>query len=219
MMPEAPRTAEQRAESSRIGRSNVRRGKSHERRIANLFTAWTGNAFRRRRVEGRDSTVIDRDSTADVVCASRDIHFSIETKCGKIGTFDGLLSSPLASIITKHWHQCSYDAHLLSQSRSRRIYPMLFFKPHPNFDWMALSHHTFKDGILKPNQSQTGVGDITVPWFPCLSFDFHQRLGPISLDVSHSKKNPNYQSLILDPIYFCRWRDFEASVDPASIFC
>ena len=64
-----------------VGKSNVRRGKTYERRVSNLLTEWSGEEFRRRRVEGRDSNVIDRESTADVIPASKKIIFSIEVKC------------------------------------------------------------------------------------------------------------------------------------------
>ena len=43
-------TKPSREEMSRIGRSNVRRSKSHERRVAHLLTEWAGVDFRRRRV-------------------------------------------------------------------------------------------------------------------------------------------------------------------------
>ncbi len=66
--PKVERTKEEiLAQQSKIGKSNVRRSKGHERQVAHYLTDWSGQEFRRRRVEGRDVTVIERESTADVI--------------------------------------------------------------------------------------------------------------------------------------------------------
>ena len=78
---------------SKIGKSNVRKGKTYERRIAGLLTEFTNAEFRRRRVEGRDLSVVERESTADVIPVSREINFSIEAKSGKGFSFDALMGN------------------------------------------------------------------------------------------------------------------------------
>lgn len=203
------------AEMSRIGKSNVRRSKSHERRVAHLLAEWTGRMFRRRRVEGRDSTVVERESTADVIPVVGDIHFSIEAKCGEPTSLNGLLANPYNNQFTKRWHQTCYDAQLMTKVFNRHVYPLLFFKPHPSFDWIAISSLAFVNGVLLPKNG----GDSPLHcWFP--NFEFHYRWGEISHNISHTKNKKNHVKvpLILDNAIICRWSDFAASVNPDSFF-
>ena len=207
----------------KIGRSNVRRSKSHERRIAHLLTEWTGEEFRRRRVEGRDSNVVDRESTADVIPANKQIIFSIEAKCGECVSLDGMLANPKKNKWTVWWHQSCYDAIILSKALGKEIWPMMFFKPHPNFDWVAIAKEPFKRSILKsaklPIYSSWSadyvIGSIE---FPALSLDMFSWLGPIEHNVSQSKKNPVLKAIQLHPCYIMRWKDFAENIDPKSIF-
>ncbi len=199
---------------SRIGKSNVRRGKTHERKIANLLKDWSGEEFRRRRVEGRDSNVIDRESTADVIPANKKIIFSIEAKCGAVSTLDGLLADPHKNKFTVWWHQACYDAILLSKALNKDIWPMLFFKPHISADWVAIPREPFDRLILKDKH---GIARDTL-WFNNIYVDVYDRTGPISHNTSNSKKNPVLVPLNLHPCYFIRWKDFADNIDPSSIF-
>lgn len=201
-------------EMSRIGRSNVRRSKSHERRVAHLLQDFTGVEFRRRRVEGRDSTVVERESTADVIPVKGEILFSIEAKCGEAISWDGLLTNPKNNKFTGWWHQTTYDSIILTEVMKRKYYPLLFFKPHPNFDWIAIDKNVFSDGYIRDKE---GI-QIPKPSFPCLTFDTYDFIGEVRGDISHSRKNPVYKEIKLPSIYLIRWRDFEANVDPKSIF-
>ena len=210
-------------EMSRIGKSNVARSKSHERRVAKLLQDWSNVEFRRRRVEGRDSTVIERESTADVIPVKGEILFSIEAKCGECTNIDGLLSNPKTNIFTTWWHQCVYDAQLVSGVFKRKFYPLLFFKPHPNFDWIAIDQKVFSDRLLLPSESAKSTFEIAcghnMPiWMPHISFDAYNLIGPVTLNVSHSKKNKIMKELILPSLYIIRWKDFANSVNPDSIF-
>lgn len=199
---------------SKIGRSNVRRSKSHERRVAHLLTEWSGVEFRRRRVEGRDSTVIERESTADVIPVKGDILFSIEAKCGECTSLDGLMSNPKANKFTSWWHQCVYDAELLSGVFKRQFYPLLFFKPQPSFDWIAIDQRVFANKILLP---KSGAEYHNI-WFPHLAFNSYDFIGPVSGNISHSKKNPVIKEIQLPSLYLIRWKDFAHNVDPDSMF-
>lgn len=200
---------------SKVGKSNVRRSKTHERRIAHLMTDWTNVEFRRRRVEGRDITVVERESTADVIPVKGEIIFSIEAKCGECTSLDGLLKDPKTNKFTKWWHQCVYDAMILSDVLKRKIYPLLFFKPAPSFDWIAIDQAVFKDKILKPI---TGDHKKESVWFNCLQLDFFDRLGAVEHNVSHSKKNSVMKAIELPSLYLMRFKDFAENVDPTSIF-
>lgn len=201
-------------EMSRIGKSNVRRSKTHERKVAHLLQNFTGVEFRRRRVEGRDTTVVERESTADVIPVKGNILFSIEAKCGEPTSWDGLLSNPHNNQFTKWWHQTTFDARILTEVLKREIYPLLFFKPHPNFDWIAIDQKVFKDGLLRDKDNKSYLA----PWFTHLTFDSYENLGFIRHDVSHSKKNKVMVELELPNLYFIRWKDFESNVLPSSIF-
>lgn len=208
---------------SKIGKSNVRRSKSHERRIAKLMTDWTGVEFRRRRVEGRDVTVVERESTADVIPVRGDIIFSIEAKCGVCTSLDGLLKDIKSNLFTKWWHQCVYDATILTDVLHRKIYPMLFFKPAPAFDWVAIDQDAFASGCLKPNKSLMPLYESSklagvMPWFNVLSLSAYKTAGEIEHDVSHSKSHAVMKSLNLPALYLMRFKDLAANVDPQSIF-
>lgn len=213
---------------SKIGKSNVRRGKSYERTVAKFLTDYTGEQFRRRKVEGRDATILERESAADVIPVTGEILFSIEVKCGECPALDGLLANPLTNKITKWWHQATYDATLLTDilikkpGKKRADYmPLLFFKPGRGFNWIAVDHRAFTDGLLRPSDKYMKPGifieEYKKPWMPHLAFSY-SGCGPIEHDVSHSGKHKNLVSLELPDLYFIRWNDFAAQVDPASIF-
>lgn len=192
---------------SKIGKSNVRKGKTLERRVANLFTGYTGQEFRRRRVEGREASVVERESTADVIPVRGDILFSIEVKSGQFGTFDALLSNPANTMITKWWHQACYDAQLMTEIFKKDYFPFLFFKFNRNADWVAISHRALQ--FLRFTKS-----------VPVFDFDYFTRCGPVTHNISHTDRKANevQVSLELDGIRFMRWTDFTSAVDPKSIF-
>lgn len=214
---------------SRVGKSNVRRSKSHERTIAHWLTEWTGQEFRRRRVEGRDVTVIERESTADVIPVKGDVHCSIEAKCGEVQTFGALMDNPTGTKFTEWWHQACYDCTLVSKVFNRQFYPMMFFRPYTAQNWVAISAKLFTKGILRPRESVPGRhhwlverenGGAHKIWFPHFLFDAYERLGEISFNVVRTKKKANYKyvPLQLDGMVICRWKDFAANVDPQSFF-
>ena len=222
-------------EMSRIGKSNVRRGKSNERAVAKLLAEWTGKEFRRRRVEGRDATVVERESTADVIPVKGEILFSIEVKCGECPSIDGLLANPINNKITKWWHQATYDANLLTKvlvdgkdnakrlkdGKYTKYYPLLFFKPGNGFNWIAIDREVFALKLLNPKldgKDLSILDRLDRPWMPNLLFDAYDRCGEITHDISHSRRNKEPISLKLPSLYFIRWKDFEASVEPSSIF-
>lgn len=199
------------AEQSRIGRSNVRSSKSHERRVARLLTDWSGAPFRRRRVEGTDDATRVLELVADVIPVYGDFHFSIECKKAKGFSFDAFLGSPKISLFTEWWFQACNDAALVSQTLGRKVYPMMFFKPHPNWDWVALSRHSLD--FLVCHQ---GVG---LP-FPHLACHVYHFANPILGNISHSKnkKNAKMVERMLDDPIICRWNDFRDNVKPRSAF-
>lgn len=208
---------------SKIGKSNVRKGKTLERRIAHLLTDWTGVEFRRRRVEGRDSTVVERESTADVIPIKGMVHCSIEAKSGRGFSLDALLSNHQTSLFTTWWHQATYDCTILENVFKKPFFPMLFFKPHANFDWIAIDQRLFLYNILKPSNAATlnyeKALKVNQPvWFPNIAYGFYNIADEIALNISHSKTNKVLTSLKLPSLYFCRWKDFAANVDPTSFF-
>ncbi len=205
------------AKQSATGKSNVRRSKCHERTIANWMTDWSGVEFRRRRVEGRDSTVIERESTADIIAVKGDIYCSIEAKCGEVASFASLLNNPKGTKFTEWWHQTCYDCILCGNVFKRHFYPMMFFRPYPNQNWVAISSHLFTNQILKSKILGLQLAGI---WFPHFAFDAYSRLGEISFNVVKTKKKENFKfvPLQLDPIIMCRWEDFAANIDPQSFF-
>lgn len=215
-------TEEQRAKFSKTGKSNVRSAKVHERRIAKLLSDWSGKKFRRRRVEGRGDDIKVVEGVADVIPVEGDIIFAIEAKKGKNFSLDGLMLNPQKALFTEWWHQASYDAELLTKKTDTQRYPMLFFKPHPNWDWVVVPFQAFQQNILKPQnldaEEFAARRKCSEVWFPHIHFDAYCWLGPISHNTSRSKNNKVMVPLQLEPAVFCRWRDFETFVDPESIF-
>ncbi len=59
---------------------------------------------------------------------------------------------------------------------------------------------------------------VDINWIPHLVFDHFSKIGPVTHDVSHSKKNKKLVALELDTVVFCRWRDFAARIDPKTAF-
>lgn len=221
-------------QQSKTGKSNVRRSKSHERTIAAWLTEWSGQEFRRRRVEGRDVTVIERESTADVIPVKGDIYCSIEAKCGEVQTFAALMDNPTGTKFTEWWHQACYDVTLVSKVFHRQFYPMMFFRPYLNQNWVAISARMFQ-GILRPHPRSPfftsapyvalvdggcSAWDQPLAWFPHLYFDAYNYLGEIAFNVVRTKNKANfkYVPLKLDAMIMCRWKDFAANVDPVSFF-
>jgi hypothetical protein len=199
-------------EMSRVGRSNSRRGKSQERHIAHLLTDWSGIEFRRRKVEGRDASTIARESTADVIAVPYDFRFSVEAKSGKGFSLDALMANPKTALFSAWWFQACYDAQLVSDIIKSRIFPMLFFKPNPNTDWVAFSEHALTILISKINH--TTKSEL---WFPHIYFSAYKLSKQIG-SVTFSKKNKITTELQLDPTIICRWKDFAANVSPNGLF-
>jgi len=217
--------AARKLQQSKTGKSNVAKSKNHERRVAHMLQDWTGVEFRRRRVEGRESTVIERESTADVIPVKGSIIFSVEAKSGAGFSIDGILGNVPGNIFTVWWHQASYDASLLSKTFKTDFYPLMFFKPHPNWDWVAVSQMPFRNGIITPKPEAATAYEKCKQfnkdiWFPHMSFDIYEWHGMISHNISRTKKKANYiyHNMHLDPLYLCRWKDFAANVLPESIF-
>jgi len=211
-------TEEQKKKFSKTGKSNVRTAKAHERRVAKLLKEWTGKEFRRRRVEGRGDDVKVVEGVGDVIPVEGDTIFAIEAKKGQGFSLDGLMSSPKTAKFTEWWHQVTYDAIILSEKIEQIRYPLLFFKPHPNFDWIAFPQCLIETWYpVNKFDITTSPVPGTLP-FPHILVNCYDRCGEIELDVSHSKKNPVMVSLALLEPCLCRWRDFAANIDPKTIF-
>jgi len=201
------------SEQSRIGKSNVNRSKNHERLVAKFLTEWSGVEFRRRRVTGRDTATRMVEATADVIPINGDFLFSIEAKCGKRFSFDSLLSGIHTCVFSDWWHQTSYDSQLGTADRGYNIYPMLFFRPSPQSNWVAFSINAIP--ILRSKNLNKATSNVL--WFPHLIFYGYSCAGLIDGDVSHTRK-PKIVKLLLDDVVFCRWKDFADNVDPISVF-
>ena len=185
--------------ASQIGKSNVQRGKTYERKIAKLLTNWSGMPFRRRRIEGRDTQTIDVDSTSDVIPVGFDINCTIEVKTQMGFSINALFKTPDKALFTKFYHQSSYDAALLSKIKNRVIYPIVFFRPQANTDWVAINHNLFIDKQIKLA-------------FPHIMYDYYKNINPISCDVSHGKR-PKMVAIPLDPVIFCTFEDFSKNIN------
>lgn len=197
---------------SKTGKRNVATSKSHERRCKKLLTDWSGVEFRRRRVEGRGDDVAVVEGVADIIPTEGEVIFAIESKKGEKFSLNNLFENPKNAKFTEWWHQVNYDAQLLSEKEGAKRWPLLFFKPHPNWDWVALPTVMFSECFIIPKNSTKLLDKC---WWPHLSFDNYRHLGPISHKISTSGKK---MALELEPCVMCRWHDFADHVDPTSIF-
>lgn len=200
---------------SKTGKRNVSTAKSHERRCKKLLQEWSGVEFRRRRVEGRGDDVSVVEGVADVIPVDRDVVFAIEAKKGEKFSLDHLMDKPKRALFTEWWHQVNYDAYIMTEKTKVQRYPLLFFKPHPNWDWIAVDSECFENGVLKPKAYSEPTNSC---WFPHFLFDSYAGLGPVEHNISTSKKNPVLFPLILKNCVICRWKDFADQVDPVNIF-
>lgn len=191
--------------ASAIGKSNVRKGKTLERRIAHLLTEFTGQEFRRRRVTGRDQGTIDRESTSDVISSRGLCAFSIEAKAGKGFSLDALMANPSTALFTKWWFQATYDANLLSAAINKQIYPLLMFKPITAWDWIAISKKGFTEQLAHKGP------------FPVLLFEGYQNQ-TYSMSVSHSDRTKQIIDQTLDDVVICRWKSFAENIEADSLF-
>lgn len=225
-----PRTA------SQIGKSNVATSKVHERRIAKLFSIWSGAEFRRRRVEGREPDTIIRDATGDVIPVSRRCWFNIEAKKGEGFSLDAIINIDTIGTtkFTEWWHQSFYDAKIYSDTIGYKILPIVMFKPHPNWDWIAFSQHALehlrpsdayweddRKHVVHPASTRVGVQPVMSHlWFPAFKIDAYADCGPISCNVKYTakKENKEFVPLELDPCYIARWKTFAENVKPESFF-
>jgi hypothetical protein len=198
---------------SKICKSNVATAKAYERRVKKLLTEWSGHEFRRRRVEGRGNDISVVEGVADVIPVDGKIIFAIEVKKEKGFSFDSLLANPHNNKFTKWWFQVCYDAKILTDRSGDKKWPLLFFKPHPNFDWIAIAREPFLRGVLRSSKKIVGRRI----WFPHLVFDEFKYCGQIKMNVSRSK-NEKLVNMILEPCIICRWTDFAANISPKSIF-
>jgi|10_taG_2_1085330.scaffolds.fasta_scaffold00305_17 hypothetical protein len=202
---------------SKTGKRNVATSKSHERRCKKLLTEWAGVEFRRRRVEGRGDDVSVVEGVADIIPVEGKILFAIESKKGEDFSLDGLFLNSHGARFTKWWHQVNYDAKLLTEKLGAKRWPLLFFKPHPNWDWVAVPIKCFENEILvSKNYPSDFYGGKC--WFQHISYDAYRWIGPVTHNIATSTKNKVMEALDLEPCIMCRWKDFATNVDPQSIF-
>jgi hypothetical protein len=86
---------------------------------------------------------------------------------------------------------------------------MLFFKPHKNWDWVAVPTDVIDKNIIS-----------TRSHLQCLRYDGYKNSNPISMNVSRTKNKNNYKMVDLDlpSVVLCRWKDFIAAIEPTSMF-
>lgn len=214
--------------ASQVGKSNVATAKTHERRVAKLFSEWSGHEFRRRRVEGRDVSTMIRDATGDVVPVARRSRFNIEAKKGKGFSLDAILNvdTIATNIFTAWWHQSNYDANLYSKTIGSDVLPFLIFKPHPSWDWVAFPQRSLEflepPEAYKKDSRQHVLADVgeSKLWFPAFAIDAYAHCGQISCNVkhTHNNKNKEFVPLSLEPCYIARWHTFAENVNPETFF-
>jgi len=188
---------------SNIGRSNVRSGKRLENRYANLWTEWTGETFRRRRVEGRGVAVSSVEGVADIICVSKNLKFAIESK--KTAGFS-FMATPFnfSSLFWKQWwSQVSIDTFVLNlRSDEHEYFPFIHFKPTPNHDFVGFYKSSLDHLELKGKMSGYEI-------FP--NFDSFQAKAEVDGEIHTLQVESK-------GIFITSWKDFTKIVVPESVF-
>lgn len=188
------------------GSRNNTNSKVFERRVAELWTDWTGIDFRRRKIEGHDRKTVVNDGTADVICVdqSKICRFVIECKKRKDFSFTATPFQDTA----KFWDwfsQVACDAILRSHhdSESKLYIPIVHFKPTPNHDFVGYYGSSINNMKIVDN----------IPGYQIITgFDKNiTRRLVIDGEEKIFEVNPN-------DVYLSTWKDFTRCVDPTSVF-
>jgi hypothetical protein len=187
---------------SEIGRRSKRRGKTYERRCAQLLSDWTKINFRKTPGSGgfnKQGGVVIREELfcGDLICDKNDFKFCVEAKNRESFSFIALLKNPNTADFSEWWWQCLDDAKRVS------LYPILFFKPNNQDDFIALT----EEGL-------------TITGYKGNSFKLNVYTEPVTLKIKDAKdkKKVVVITTALPTPYIINWKDFTAEVKPNIMF-
>ncbi|MDP6586007.1 MAG: hypothetical protein QF535_15255, partial [Anaerolineales bacterium] len=165
---------------------------------------WTGvNGFRRTPQSGGfnksyKTKVGEREFASDIMC-EQPVKFTIEIKSEDGFSLDALMNSDTAHTckFTSWWFQTNCDAINVKK------FPLLWFKPVPNWDWVALS--------------QEGVKALAVPE-SVTRIDINAYKGPVTKTRNNEDGVKTEITIPLpNPVIF-RWKDIKADVNGLLLF-
>lgn len=164
---------------SKAAKYSNRKYKALERRVAKKFCEWTGrNIFRRTPQSGgfnknQAQVVAEEEFISDIMC-DEPILYAIEVKSGDGFSLNAAMNGPDTSKFTEWWEQACNDAEQVGK------YPLLWFKPSPAFDWIALSEegasrlkvynhprveiNIFDNPVLREGVETQLPNAVVVPW-------------------------------------------------------
>lgn len=185
---------------SEAGKYSNRKFKSLERRVAKEFREWTGEDFRRTPGSGglNKSTsykVGEKEFISDLM-ADRPLDFAIEVKSGVGFSLDAILCNPDTCLFTQWWMQVSYDASTIN------LNPLLWFKPHNNWDWIALDYKGYNKLCSGRN-----INHFTMKCYN-RSVSGQIKINRKPIDIEINLANP----------FIIRWKDIKESCDGNLIF-
>lgn len=187
---------------SKTGRSSVRTGKRLENRYANMWSEWTGETFRRRRTEGRGSSVTSVEGVADVICTTKTVKFAIESKKEKKFSFTATPFSS-KSIFWQWWSQVYADAMILTMASSKyHFHPFLHFKPTPASDFVA-----FPTYVLDCLSCSSSIDGYTIK----------NSFGKLPYKSVFDGVSYNFD-VVTDNVFITSWQSFTQAIDPKSAF-
>lgn len=191
---------------SSIGRRSKRRGKTYERRCAEILHKFTGIGFRSTPGSGGFNkfggvTIREDLFCGDLICDRNDFRFCVEAKNRESFTFESILKNPVTAPFTSWWYQCLEDAKAVSLS------PLMFFKPDKQADCavFALSdweHFQFTDNQVPPH-------------FVVNAYNFQQ---PVVLRISSRRGTSQVQVSSLATPVIVEWKSFTAACNPTQLF-
>lgn len=188
---------------SQAAKYSLRKFKALERRVAKEFREWTGDeGFRRTPGSGGfnkayKTKVGEKEFSSDIMSENA-MKFTIEVKAEEGFSLNALLDPDNCKTckFTEWWFQTVADGINVNKL------PLLWFKPIPNWDWIALSYNGIE----------------------CLEIDSHIRriiINPYDTPISgeiHRDGERVREEIELPTPYMFRWKDIKENIDGQLLF-
>jgi hypothetical protein len=194
---------ERKEKFSKVGKRVGAKGKSHERRVAQELREWTGDKEIQRTPnsggfnKSSKTTVGEREFASDIM-AKRVLAFTVEAKSQVGFNLDAVLAQQDGNAFTSWWFQANYDA-----GRVGKL-PFLWFKPHPNFDWVALTY----EGCVR-----LGLIDLKIPYIYVNAYGRE-----VVCEISLAQGGRSKHHMLLPNAYLFRWKDIKKYANPDQFF-
>lgn len=184
-----------------VGKRSKEKGKRYERRVASLFTEFTGAGFRKIPGSGGFNktggvVIAEHKFCGDIICDREDFDFFIEAKNRESYSQTAIVKSVKTCEFTQWWGKTVYEATGLE------LQPLLFFKPGTQDDFI---------GITNEACDLFGIFPILTVKFPAYA--------PYEIILSKVKKETvTVQMDFIPDCNWFEWKNFIKEVNPELFF-